>query len=441
MVLLLSSTPWSLPMWLGNRKGPEGVLNGSAAMDLTGWSAASDAGTVTLTPARIGQGPAKARTGVDIQRKAGDGKWAMAMAELKAPQNLFRPGRTYQMRAYVRDLYASGKTIGMLLANDNHVHQPTQAARYEGYIDRSWHLLVRTFVGERSGFPDTRLYFALPPSGALHWQVTAASVREIPKTRPPRVKGKPTRELTFAGDAGTAPDQQVWNHEIGGHGWGNNEVQTYTAEVANARVDGAGHLLVTARREDTTGPDGIRRQYTSARITTKGKVEPRPGSYVEASVRAPVGRGIWPAFWLVGSDISSVGWPAAGELDVLEASGAQPTVARSRIHMASSTDPAADVPFPRNKDRGFVDLGHPLDTKTHLYGVYFDGTMVRFYIDRSEHLAFGIEDAVTSGRAWPFGRPQYLILNVAVNADAARTAFPARMVVDRIAIWEGGTPF
>jgi len=441
VVFLLSSTTWTLPMWLTGGKGPESVLNGSAAMDLTGWSAAADGGTVTLTPARIGVGPEKTKTAIDIERKAGTGRWAMALADLKKPEKLFRVGHTYQMRAYVRDLNSSGETIGMLLANDNHTHQPTDASRYNSFSDSSWHLLVRTFVAERPGYSDTRLYFALPALGPLHWQITAASVREVPELKPPKNNGRPVTTVTFDGPAGASPDPQVWNHELGGNGWGNGELQTYTNSTSNAQLDGAGNLVITARKVDATGPDGIAREYTSARITTQNKIILQPGSYAEASVRAPVGRGTWPAFWLLGTDIATAGWPAAGELDVLEVSGSEPTIARSRVHLAQADNPREDAPYPLTWDNATIDLKEPLDRDFHTYGVYFDHKTVRFYVDHKEHLALDREDAEVSGRAWPFGKPMYMVLNVAVNYTDPDTVFPQSMVVKRISVWKGGTPF
>jgi hypothetical protein len=421
----------------------EGVLNGSAAVDLSGWRAAADAEPITLTRVPITGGPSGIGTAVDIRRAGGQGKWALALTELRTPETFFEAGRSYRMRVFVRDMNASGQSVGLLLANANYLNRTTDTSRYERYRDTSWHLLTRTFVCTEPGFPDTALYLALPPSGPLHWQVTGASVREVPPARPPRVRGPATKVLSFTGPAGTAPDPQVWRSELGGHGWGNKELQTYTSSLSNAQLDGNGNLVITARREDLRGPDGTAHRYTSARLTTQGKVEVRPGSYVEASIRLPVGAGVWPAFWLLGSNISEVGWPACGELDVVEVIGAKPTVVHSAIHMAARSDPDRDAPYDGDRDGGSLDLGHPVDDRMHRYGVYFDQTMVRFYIDRKEHMAFNLEDAVVSDRTWPFGSSQSLVLNVAVGGmgDPSATMFPKSMTVGAISIWEGGTPF
>jgi beta-glucanase (GH16 family) len=367
----------------------------------------------------------------------------MAFANLKSPATFFKVGRSYRMQVYVRDVNASGRRIGLLLANENFGHRPTDVDRYESFADDSWHLMTRTFVCTEPAFADTGLYLDLPPAGELHWQVTAASVREIATPRPPRVAGPATQTLSFDGAAGTPPDPLKWNHEVGGHGWGNGELQTYTESKANAQIDGAGNLRITALRQESTGPDRIRREYTSARLNTKGKVDIKPGSYVEATLRAPGGAGVWPAFWLLGTNISEVGWPACGELDVVEVVGSRPTVAHSMIHMATVSDLRKDRAYPLDPTKGMVDLGHPLDSQAHRYGVYFDNKMVRFYIDRKEHLALGSADALASNRTWPFGNPQYLVLNIAVGGkgDPSRTEFPKSMIVHGISIWEGGTPF
>lgn len=108
--------------------------------------------------------------------------------------------------------------------------------------------------------------------------------------------------LTFDGPAGAPPDQSVWRHEVGGNGWGNHEVQSYTSSRTNAHLDGHGSLVLTAIREPTTGPNGIRRDYSSARLSSVGKLTVPPGSYVEATIKAPTGIGVLPAFWLMGTN-------------------------------------------------------------------------------------------------------------------------------------------
>lgn len=431
--------------WTHDRAGvaDEGVINGSAVVDSHSWTGDSEAGPVKLRRVSDSAAPVDTRTAIHVQRSAAAGTWALALAGLRDPETFFQIGHTYRMRAYVRDVNAYGQRIGILLANANFAHRPTETAEFAAYPDADWHLVTRTFVCTAPAAADTGLYFALPPSGALHWHITGASVQEVNAPGPDRVSGPPTRVLSFAGPAGSAPDTAQWSHEVGGHGWGNDEVQSYTDRTSNARLDGAGHLVITARREDIVGPDGIPRQYTSARLTTRDKVIVAPGSYVEADLQPPVGSGVWPAFWLLGSSVTRVGWPASGELDVLEVVGATPTIARSATHQAASAASGTDLPYGWDEAGGSVNLGHPLDGRTHRYGVYFDGQTVRFYIDREQHMALWAEDALASGRTWPFGGSQFVLLNVAVGGtgDPSDTTFPRSMTVGEISIWSGGTPF
>lgn len=422
----------------------EAVLNPSGLTDLSSWTARSGAGVTTLRRLSVDNGPPGVHNAVEVRRRTGGPVgWSYTLLGLRDPQTFFQVGQTYRMSIYVRDVNASGAPVGMLLANGNYRNRPTVTEQYQGFPDSSWHLLSRTFVCTADGFPDTAMYLALPADGALRWQFAAASVRRVDAPAPPQTQQPPSTVLTFDGPAGSPPDNAHWNHQIGGHGWGNDELQTYTDSTTNSQLNGAGQLVITARREDATGPDGIARQYTSARLTTQDKVVVPPGSYVEALIRPPVGAGVWPAFWLLGANIDEVGWPASGELDVMEVVGARPTVVHSATHQSSATDANVDVPYGWEEAGGTVDLGHLADSRTHAYGVYFDGQTVRFYLDRVEHLALWADDAVISGRTWPFDAPHFLLLNVAVGGtgDPSDTEFPRSMTVDEVAIWPDGTPF
>src|SRR2546423_914669 len=119
----------------------------------------------------------------------------------------------------------------------------------------------------------------------------------------------------FDGPNGSAPDPAHWVAETGGK-WANNELQGYTARPKNVRIEN-GNLVIEVFKERFSGSDGIRREYTSARLKTDGRFSQRYGRF-EARIKLPAGRGIWPAFWLLGNDLSSVGWPACGEIDIME---------------------------------------------------------------------------------------------------------------------------
>jgi beta-glucanase (GH16 family) len=261
-------------------------------------------------------------------------------------------------------------------------------------------------------------------------------------TDPPPDPNAPT-VISFAGPVGSPPDSAAWNYETGGNGWGNGELETYTRSTRNAFVDGRGRLVVRALKETERGTDGRRRDFTSARITTAGKVVVAPGSYVSATLTAPVGPGVWPAFWLIGTDVTSVGWPRAGELDVFEGDSSAPSVAQTAIHLPSASNPAQDRPYSSTAKNATVDLGKPLDAGPHEYGVYFDANVVRFFIDRKQNMVVTAAQARDSGRLWPFGNPQYMILNVAIDRTGAAYSadFPQDMTVYGISIYPRGIPF
>ncbi|HEV8074361.1 MAG TPA: glycoside hydrolase family 16 protein, partial [Candidatus Acidoferrum sp.] len=119
----------------------------------------------------------------------------------------------------------------------------------------------------------------------------------------------------FDAPDGSAPDPKKWTVETGGGGWGNNELEYYTARRMNSRVE-KGNLVIEALQEKFTGPDGVAREYTSARLKT-GKLFTQKYGKFEARIRIPKGQGMWPAFWMLGDDISTAGWPACGEIDIM----------------------------------------------------------------------------------------------------------------------------
>jgi hypothetical protein len=156
----------------------------------------------------------------------------------------------------------------------------------------------------------------------------------------------------FDGPAGTAPDPSVWTPEIGdgsangNPGWGNNERQAYTGEPANVALDGEGHLVIRALEAGADAPPcyyGAPCAYTSARIVTAGALEVAYGR-IEARLKIPTGQGLWPAFWLLGHDLAEVGWPEAGEIDVMENVGREPDVVHGTIHgrATRAATPSAD---------------------------------------------------------------------------------------------------
>src|SRR5215470_2018245 len=144
----------------------------------------------------------------------------------------------------------------------------------------------------------------------------------------------------FTGREGAPPDPAKWTYDIGGAGWGNHELESYTSRVENARIS-RGRLVITARQERYTGPDGIAQPYTSARLKTQGKFAQAYGRF-EARIKIPRGQGIWPAFWMLGDDIDRVDWPACGEIDIMENIGREPAAGYGSLHAPGFSAPTSD---------------------------------------------------------------------------------------------------
>jgi len=228
------------------------------------------------------------------------------------------------------------------------------------------------------------------------------------------------------------PDPTKWTYDYGGGGWGNQELESYTPRTANAEQRG-GYLVITARKEDYTGGDGIPRQYTSARLKTQGRFAQAYGRF-EARMQLPVGKGIWPAFWMLGSNIDSVGWPKSGEMDPMECIG-DPLMIHSGIHGPTTSGGDAgvgawfQVPSGSDVDKGF-----------HIYAVEWQPNDVRFYFDDHLIAEYTPKD-MPAGMTWVFDHPFFILLNVAVGGNwpgspAANAVFPQQMLVDYMRVYQ-----
>jgi beta-glucanase (GH16 family) len=234
----------------------------------------------------------------------------------------------------------------------------------------------------------------------------------------------------FSGSNGSLPDSSKWVMETGGNGWGNNELETYTNRQQNVHVQD-GNLVITAAKETYTGSDGITRNYTAARIKTAGLVEQKYGRF-EARIQIPQGQGMWPAFWMLGNNIDTVGWPACGEIDIMENVGKEPDKVHGSMHgpgysggnSLTGTDTLASGKFAD----GF-----------HLFAVEWEPNVVRFYVDSTLYETRTPSD-MPSGGTWVFDHPFFIILNVAVGGDWPgppdnTTVFPQNMLVDYVKVY------
>lgn len=227
---------------------------------------------------------------------------------------------------------------------------------------------------------------------------------------------------------GSALDRGKWLTETGGHGWGNNEMQYYTARPQNLRVEG-GHLVIEARKEKYEGKD-----YTSARIKTAGLKETRYGRY-EARIKVPKGQGIWPAFWMLGADIKQVGWPQSGEIDIMEIIGKEPANTYGTLHGPGYS---GEHGFSRANALDGAEYGDDF----HVFAVEWEPNRIRWYRDG---VHFHTATPQTVKGAWVFEHPFFVLLNLAVGGywpgyPDASTPFPRQMLVDYVRVYQRAAP-
>ena len=250
-------------------------------------------------------------------------------------------------------------------------------------------------------------------------------------------RGDLTWAQEFNASAGTAPDSTAWTQETGGWGWGNAELQNYTTK--NAVTDGKGNLVITARKEASPGESCWYGpcEYTSARLISSGKFSQQYGRF-EARIKVPSGVGTLPAFWMLGSDIFTTNpWPASGEIDIMEVVGHTPGTLHGSLH---SPDYNA-----ANSLTGTTRLpgGGVFSDSFHVYAVEWTPTGVTWLLDDVPYLTITREQA--GARAWPFDKPFFLILNLAIGgvwpgSPTTATRFPMEMLVDYVRVYELGVP-
>ena len=224
-------------------------------------------------------------------------------------------------------------------------------------------------------------------------------------------------------------DQSKWNFEIGrgNNGWGNNELQYYTDRTENASLDGEGNLVITAKKENYEGAN-----YTSARITTQGKLELTYGR-IEARLKTPFGTGLWPAFWLLGIPMEGQTWPEIGEIDIMELRGQAPTVVASTVH-----GPGYSAGNGITKDYRLTDSR--FDTEFHVFAAEWFESKIDFYVDGILYHRIEKEDIENAGNEWVYNDPFFLILNVAVGGSYvgspnSSTRFPQTLTVDYVRVY------
>lgn len=249
---------------------------------------------------------------------------------------------------------------------------------------------------------------------------------------------EPFWSAEFSGWAGERPDADVFTTEVGNRrqqGWWNNELQYYTARAANSSLSGSGRLLVRARWAGHRGslpcwPRG-RCDYTSARLTTEGKVSITRGR-VDVRAKLPTGRGLLPAIWLLGDNGRT--WPRQGEVDIVEVVGGEPRTAYGTAH--------GPTYFNEGGIGGTTRLPGRADEEFHVYSVVKEPQRITWLVDDEPYFSLAPQD-LPAERDWVFEQSMHLLLNVAVGGDwpgdpGRATRFPATMKVDYVRMYGEG---
>jgi len=235
----------------------------------------------------------------------------------------------------------------------------------------------------------------------------------------------PGYSLTWSDEFnGTVLDKNSWNYETGAGGWGNNELENYTNSTNNSFITSGGYLVIEARQE---APDS----YTSARLQTMGKREFTHGR-MDIRARLPKGKGIWPAIWMLGSNIATTPWPACGEIDIMELLGHEPNKVYGTMHWGNVGQGSTHI------GGNYTLSGEDFSQKFHVFSIVWDSTKIEWYVDNQKYFTGNKTDV--NGN-YPFDKPFFFILNVAVggnwpgNPDGT-TTFPQRMIVDYVRVYQ-----
>jgi beta-glucanase (GH16 family) len=254
-------------------------------------------------------------------------------------------------------------------------------------------------------------------------QATPATHRAHPQTAVHQASALPdanvTWKLRWSLNFNTTADLQPWNYVVGGNGFSLKQLQWYDASGATINK---GNLDITARR----GGGGHecwygRCKYRSVRMNTLGLFEQTYGRF-EARIKLPPGRGLWPAFWLEGADIGTAGWPAAGEIDVVETDSKHPNLVSAYAHA------------PGHHKDAYTELSKPVSAGYHVFGVDWTPKGITWFIDGRTYAS------MKAYKGWPFSHKFFMILDLAVGGGFsgppnAKTPWPAHMLVDWIRVY------
>ena len=218
-------------------------------------------------------------------------------------------------------------------------------------------------------------------------------------------------------------DLEIWNYALGDGcpnicGWGNNERQVYTKKNISIRDQ---QLVITASKEGDN--------YYSGRISTKDKFEFKYGT-IEVKAQIPRGNGLWPAIWMLGHDINTNTWPACGEIDIMEYVGKQPGEIHTTLHTPDSYGKSINTK---------VTSLESIEAGFHVYKTIWDANQIEFYIDNA--LVYTFSPEVKNDKTWPFNKPFYLILNLAIGGsfggpEVDDSIFPKEFIVEYVKVYQ-----
>ena len=229
----------------------------------------------------------------------------------------------------------------------------------------------------------------------------------------------------FEGTAGSAVNSAKWTNDLGTglNGWGNNELQTYTQSPQNIALDGTGNLVITAKKDQSGN-------YTSARIKTQGLFTQKYGR-IEARIKTPTGSGIWPAFWMLGSNIDSIAWPQCGEIDIMEQKGKYSNITYGSIHGPGySGGQAITTPYALQTSR--------FDADYYVYAIEWSANKIDFFVN--DYLYKRVTPSDAPGE-WVYNQPFFIIMNLAVGGNFggppnSNTPFPSSMYIDYVRVYK-----
>jgi beta-glucanase (GH16 family) len=239
----------------------------------------------------------------------------------------------------------------------------------------------------------------------------------------------------FNGPTGAGIDTNKWTAETGGNGWGNREWEFYTASPRNAALDSNGCLDIVALKLpahtfNTSYGNGA---YSSARLITGKKFFVKYGR-IEARIKIPAGQGLWPAFWMLGEDNATVGWPQCGEVDIMENIGKAPDTVWGSLHGPGypGSQSLTTAFHLKNRER-FAD-------NFHVFAIEWEENEIRWYVDGQLYERRTPAD-FSARKKWVFNKPFFLLLNLAVGGDwpdnpDQTTRFPAVMAVDYVRVYQ-----